>query len=56
MPRRRRRLPYLWPVIVVIVLAAFSPWINSQILAVICAVLGGLLPVFVPRRRKVAEA
>jgi hypothetical protein len=56
-PRRRRR-PWVTPVVilVVILLAVASPWINPQVLAVLCAVLGGLLPLLVPRRLRAAEA
>jgi hypothetical protein len=41
-----------WPyvIVVVIVILAAAPWLNGQMLSVLCALLGATLPVFLTRQ------
>lgn len=47
---RWRRLPWRL-VVIVIVVAAVAPWLNPQVVAVLCAVLASTLPLLVMRYR-----
>jgi hypothetical protein len=51
-PRRRPWLTVPWGfIVIVIVLVMAAPWLSPQSLAVVCAVIGGTLPVLLTHRR-----
>lgn len=43
--RQQGRWPHPWLIVIVIVVVSAAPWLNSQLLAALLAVLGGTLPV-----------
>lgn len=52
--RRWRKFPW-GLVVIVVVIAMVAPWLNPQVLAVVCAVVGGAVPVLVMQHRRVRQ-